>query len=531
MGRQCSRMLTLCLIVLVLVPGLVLAQGAPKRGGILNWFEYADPARLDLHTESPLSVSQAVVGLYSGLVQWGPKEPMKISPDLAERWEASADGITYTFHLRRGVIWHDGEPFTAADALYSLRRILNPEVRSPRCGSLLRPLVERVEAPDDYTVAIHLKFPTGVIMPALASAWCKILPKHILERDGDLTRPESQIGTGPFKLKKYVRGSVIEWERNPDYFDHELPYLDGVKQYVIKARPTQIAALKAGKTDFWYGWPPLNSKQIEEIRAARPELIYRQSTPGGISQIHLNTTKEPFNNPDMRKAVRLAIDRQEIADKAYDGFLIPCAVLPAEAFGDYALPKEEVMQSPGCRQPKDADIAEAKRLVAKHYPDGLDLEVAVRSVGNYVDIASLVIQQLKDIGIRGKLKTWESAAGFAAWARGDFTMIGVQVTAMTFMDPSAPFTLTYTTKSPRNYGRLPLPKLDELYDRGLRERDEKKRQAIYHEYQREILHGDTPIVTLGWTSGPWFMAPKLKGWAPGPTVYDNASYHGMWIDQ
>jgi ABC-type transport system substrate-binding protein len=189
------------------------------------------------------------------------------------------------------------------------------------------------------------------------------------------------------------------------------------------------------------------------------------------------------------------------------------------------------MQTPGCRRPKDEDIAEAKRLVAKHYPDGLDLEVAVRSVGNYVDIASLVIQQLKDIGIRGKLKTWESAAGFAAWARGDFTMIGVQVTAMTFMDPSAPFTLTYTTKSPRNYGRLPLPELDELYGKGLRELDEQKRQAIYHEYQRRILHGNMPMVTLGWTSGPWFMAPKLKGWAPGPTVYYNASYHGMWIDQ
>ncbi len=179
--------------------------------------------------------------------------------------------------------------------------------------------------------------------------------------------------------------------------------------------------------------------------------------------------------------------------------------------------------------PKDEDLAEAKKLVAKHYPDGIDIEVAVRSVGNYVDIASLVIQQLKKVGIRGKLKTWESAAGFAAWARGDFTMIGVQATAMTFMDPSAPFTLMWTTESPRNYGRMQLTKLDELYDAGLRELDEEKRKAIYHEYQREIINGDTPTVTFGWPVGPWFMAPKLKGWAPGPTIYDNASYHGVWI--
>jgi peptide/nickel transport system substrate-binding protein len=523
--------MTSMVCVLALGVGLALAQGTPRRGGMLMWFDYADPARLDLHTESTLAVSQAVVGLYSGLLQWGPEDPKKVSPDLAESWEASSDGSVYTFHLRRGVKWHDGKPFSAADALYSLRRIINPDVRSPRCGSLLRPLVQSVEAPDDFTITIRLKFPTTVLLPALASAWCKILPKHILERDGDLTRPSSQIGTGPFKLKKYVRGSVIEWERNPDYFIKGLPYLDGVKQFIIKSRPTQIAAIKAGKVDFWYSWPPLNKKQIEEIRKARKDLIYRESASNGISQLHMNAAKPPFNNPDMRRAVNLAIDRQEIAAKAYDGMATPCAILDPQTFGDYALPLEEVLQTPGCRQPKDEDLAEAKRLVAKHYPNGLDLEVAVRSVGNYVDIASLVIQQLKRIGIRGTLKTYESAAGFAAYARGDFTIIGAQVTALTFADPSAPFTLVWTTKSPRNYGRLPMPKLDELYQKGLRELDPEKRKAIYHEYQRQILYGDTPVVTFGWPRGPWFMAKKLRGWSPGPTVYDNASYHSVWIEK
>lgn len=528
--RKLSYRLAILLVVLLgFGLGTTLAEETPQRGGVLYWFDYADPARLDLHTESPLNVSQAIVGIYSGLVQWGPQEPLKVSPDLAERWEVSADGSSYTFHLRQGVTWHDDKPFTSADALYSLKRIIDPEVRSPRCGSLLRPLVKDVEAPDANTVTVHLKFPTTVVLPALASAWCKILPKHILERDGDLTRPESQIGTGPFKLKKYVRGSVVEWERNPKYFDKNLPYLDGVKQYIIKSRPTQIAAIKAGKVDFWYGWPPLNSKQIEEIRASRKDIVYRESAPGGISQLHMNTTKPPFNNADMRRAVNLAINRQEIAAKAYDGMIIPCVILPQEAFGDYALPVEEVLQSPGCRAQKDEDIAEAKRLVAKHYPDGLDIVVSIRSVGNYVDIASLAVQQLKKIGIRGRLKTWESAAGFAAWARGDFTLIGVQATAMTFMDPSAPFTLMWTTNSPRNYGKLPLPQMDELYEKGLREADEDKRKAIYHEYQRHILRGDSPIVTYGWPTGPWFMATKVKGWGPGPTIYDNASYHGVWL--
>ncbi len=509
----------------------VWGEDTPKRGGILNWFNYADPARLDLHTETPLAVSQSVVGLYSGLLQWGPEKPKTVSPDLAERWEVAEDGTVYTFHLRRGVKWHDGEAFTSADAIYSLQRMLDPEFRSPRCGSMLRPMIESVTAPDDFTVIMRLKFPNLIILPALASAWCKILPKHILERDGDMTQPGSQIGTGPFKLKKYVRGSIIEWERNPDYFIKGMPYLDGVKQYIITSRATQIAAMKAGKVDFWYGWPPLNSKQIGEIRNARKDLLYQQSGPGGISQIHMNSTKPPFDNAEVRRAVYLAIDRQAIAAKAYDGFIVPCVIMPSEVFGDYALPKEEILQAPGCRQPKDQDIAEAKRLMGKHYPDGLEIEVAVRSVGNYVDVASLVIQQLKPIGIKGKLRTWESAAGFAAWAQGNFTMIGVQATGLVMMDPSTLFSFTWTSDAPRNYGKLQMPELDALHERGLRELDTTKRQAIFHEYQRRILNGDTPIVTLGWPTGPWFMAEKLKGWAPAPTGYDNGSYHSVWIDQ
>ncbi len=523
------------ILVVSLVVGLGLgsafAEDTPKRGGILNWFDYADPARLDLHTESPLSVSQAIVGIYSGLVQWGPEKAREVSPDLAERWEVSDDGTAYTFHLHKGVKWHDGEPFSSEDVVHSLKRIIDPEVRSPRCGSLLRPLVKGVEATDESTVVVHLKFPTGIVLPALASAWCKILPKHVLERDGDLTRPESQIGTGPFKLKKYVRGNVIEWERNEDYFVKGLPYLDGVKQYIIKSRPTQMAALKAGKVDFWYAWPPLKNPQIDEIRKARKDLVYQRSTPGGISQLHMNTTKPPFDNVDMRRAVDLAIDRHEIASRAYDGFILPCVLLPKEGFGDYALPLEEVLQAPGCRKDKTADLAEATKLVAKHYPDGIDIEVSIRSVGNYVDVASIVIQQLKKINIRGKLKTWESAAGFAAWARGDFTLIGIQATAMTFMDPSAPFTLLWTTKAPRNYGKLELTELDSMHEQGLRELDKAKRIELYQKMQRRVLSGETPTVNLGWGTGPWFMGSKVKGWAPGPTVYDNASYHGVWLDK
>jgi len=343
---------------------------------VLTWLEYADPGRLDFHSESPLSVLQAVAGIYSGLLQYGPDDPDQWGPDLAERWQASADGLEYTFHLRRGVQWHDGQPFTAADVKASLDRVTSPEFRSPRCGTMLQPLVERTDMVDEHTVKIRLKLATPIFLPTLASAWCRIAAKHVLERDGDLTQPKSAIGTGPFKFKRYVRGNVIEWERNANYYNPKLPYLDGIKQFIIVERSPQVAAA------------------------------------------NMHHQKPPFDNPEVRRAVHLAVDRQEIYARAYEDAGVPCTILDPQVHPEYALPMEEVQQGPGCRQPKEQDIAEAKRLIEQHVPGGFDLDVVVRALGPfYTDPAQLLIQQLRRIGIRGTLRTMESAArSLRAWA-------------------------------------------------------------------------------------------------------------------
>jgi peptide/nickel transport system substrate-binding protein len=239
-----ARLLAALVALLVLAGAApAVAQDKPRYGGVLNWYVYGDPGRLDIHTESPLSVQQAVAGVYSGLLHREPEDPTKITGDLAERWTVSADGRLYTFYLRKNVKWHDGQPLTSADVKVSLDRVLHPDFKSPRCGSMLKPVVASVEAADPYTVQIHLKFAAAPFIEYVASAWCRIVAKHVLEKfANDLSRPEAQIGTGPFKFKRWERGSVIEWEKNKDYFIPGLPYLDGVKQYVLVGFTTQLAA-------------------------------------------------------------------------------------------------------------------------------------------------------------------------------------------------------------------------------------------------------------------------------------------------
>ena len=258
--------------------------------------------------------------------------------------------------------------------------------------------------------------------------------------------------------------------------------------------------------------------------------------------VYLNAKKPPFDNPDMRRAVNLVIDRQELVAKALEGAGVPCAILDPKLVGDFAdlyrleaaqleaLPLDEVNKAPGCRQPKDADVAEAKKLVEKHYPGGLDVEVAVRQVGNYVDRGQLVISQLRKIGIRGTMKTHESAAGYAAFGKGDFTIIASQDRAMDVNEPSGVFHIAYTTESGSNYGQYSDPKVDELTEKALKETNRDKRKQAYWELQRYLLaKGDHASIAVGWVEGWFFKDKKLRNYKPGLTTYDNNTFMKVWI--
>src|SRR5829696_6949889 len=162
--RVNRRSRIVALIAVAIVGSIVAAsafaqQEKPRYGGVLTWFDYGDPARLDVHAESPLVVQQATAGIYSGLLHKDPDDPTKVAADLAERYTVSADGKTYTFHLRKGVKWHDGQPFTATDVKATFDRVLNPEFKSPKCGATLKPLVAGTEIVDAHTFQVRLKVP------------------------------------------------------------------------------------------------------------------------------------------------------------------------------------------------------------------------------------------------------------------------------------------------------------------------------------------------------------------------------------
>jgi ABC-type transport system substrate-binding protein len=206
-------------------------------------------------------------------------------------------------------------------------------------------------------------------------------------------------------------------------------------------------------------------------------------------------------------------------------------MLDPKLVGEGALPLAEVEKLPGCRPQKDQDVAEAEKLVKKHHPNGLDIEMAFRQVGNYSDRSQLVAAQLRKIGIRGTLKTHESAAGFAAFGKGDFTLITSQDRAMDSTDPADPFSLIWTTQGGSNYGRHSDPKLDELADRALKETDKAKRSKLYQEAQRHFFAGAPSAIPVGWVEGWFFVDKKVRGYKHAPTAYDNITFMKVWLAQ
>lgn len=209
---------------------------------------------------------------------------------------------------------------------------------------------------------------------------------------------------------------------------------------------------------------------------------------------------------------------------------MPCVILDPQVHPEYALPMEEVQQGLGCRQPKEQDIAAAKRLIEQHVPGGFDLDVVVRALGPfYTDPAQLLIQQLRRIGIRGTLRTMESAAGFAAYARGEFHFIGGQATLINSPDVHDPFSFVFHSKGSRNYSGFHDAKIDALMDRGLREGDQAKRREIYRELQRYILSQPLPQLTLGWIGGWFYVDKRVRNYKPAKLQYEGLTHTTLWL--
>src|SRR5688572_28327812 len=225
-------------------PRRLAQDGEPTPGGILRVATSTDPVGLDPMISSAYSTALITEHVYGSLMQYD-KELNEVTPDLAESVEISDDRLLYTFRLREGVLWHDGQPFTAEDVKFSMERQKNPDTGSP--NAYMYAEVAKVTAVDPLTVEVRLNQVQGPFLAFMASPWASMVPKHVVEANGDLQTVMA--GTGPFKFVSYTPGSSVKMVKNPDYDVEGQPLVDELEIVFITDATSRLNAVLSKQVD------------------------------------------------------------------------------------------------------------------------------------------------------------------------------------------------------------------------------------------------------------------------------------------
>lgn len=452
-----------------ITPSLLRAQEAspePVTGGTLRVGVQGDPSELDPHL-TVLNAAGVVIDLvYDGLVK--EDDALVPQPALAESWEISDDGLTYTFALRQGVTFHDGTPFDSAAVKFSLDRIANPEVASPSAANVAG--IASVEAPDPATVVITLKAPDASFIANLCRPGLSIVSPAAVEQNGDLQT--TMVGTGPFVFREYVPNTEISFDRNPDYWQDGLPYVDELILQVAPDDTVRTTALVSGTVDLIEAVP---AKDIELLEADSNIVLAGDRTTN-LRWIVFNLRKEPFSNPAFRQAVAKAIDRQPIIDAAVFGYGEPLAGLFPNTY--WAAWQGEI---------PPVDVAGATELLAGvTLPENFRPQLLTWQAYDFLSSTSVVLQeQLRQIGIESDIDPQENAIYLEKYLGGDFDI--AVMGASGYIDPNDWLQGSFATGGSTNAAGYSDPEMDQLITEALATPDRAARAAVYQQIQQKII--------------------------------------------
>jgi len=513
---------------------LASAQAAePKHGGILHIYHRETPPSLSIHEEATFSVNAPAMGIFSNLVIYDQHKPQNslstIVPELATSWAWDKAGTALTFKLREGVKWHDGKPFTAKDVKCTFDLLQGKAQdkfrKNPRKDWYAQ--VADVTVNGDYEVTFHLKRPQPSLLAMLASGYTPIYPCHVTAAQMR-THP---IGTGPFKFVEMKQNESIKLTKNPDYWKKGLPYLDGIEYTIIPNRATAVLAFVAGKVDMTF--PTEMTAALEkDIKKQDPNAVCEIAPINVSTNVIVNRESPPFNNPDLRRALALSLDRKSFIDIILQGQGDAGGSMLPGPEGFWGMPADMLKTIPGYGD-VNKDREEARAIMKKlgYGPDKpLKIKVSTRNLATYRDPAVVLIDQLKQIYIEAELEPVESGAWFAKVARKDYSL-GLNLTGNGIDDPDQSFYENYGCGSERNYTNYCNHDLQKLFDQQSVETDINKRKQLVWEIDKKIQEDVArPILFHARTGTCW------KPFVKNMTIMTNSAYNGyryddVWLDK
>ena len=384
--------------------------GAPVRGGALVYARQLGP--VDLNPFSPRNSQGDIFAtsiIYQPLVQPDPKGGPKVVPGVADKWTTSSDGKTVTFHIRANAKFSDGTPVTAEDAKFTLDKFADPKWN---IASVLADGYVRTEVVDPSTVRVHLKQPTPGFLWNIAIFDGYVLPAKKVQAQGKAEFFKHPIGSGPFMVQDWKRGSSITFVRNPYYWEQGLPYLDKVTYLYSQDDNSRLLALESNRAQMADGIP---FSQVASIKS-RPGIELQTAKVPYWLGLWLNHQRAPFKDQNVRQAMQYVIDKNVVNEKIYAGLgTTPNSILPS-FIGD--APASQV-------KPYAHDVAKAKQLMAaSKFPNGFDTTLEYPSgYATYSTLALLLQSQLQEIGIKVKLRAVDQGTESDHFYAGRYDMI------------------------------------------------------------------------------------------------------------
>lgn len=454
--------------------------GPPQYGGVLRIATPADPPSLDPIKDPSYQTMYAIGYTYSKLIDYkiGKDVPFgtdELEGDLAQSWEQSEDGLTWTFHLRKGVKWQNiapvsGREFTSADVACTISEI---KKRGHQKGDVSA--VSSVETPDDYTVIFHLDSPYPDMAYKLAGNNLWMVPCE--GTSGQFNLEEQAIGTGPFILQEWVKDKSRTYVKNPDYYVEGKPYLDGVQYINIPDTAASVAALRTGKIDLVGTVTDMDT--VNAVLKTNPD-VYVTKELYSPSMVYMNMAEEPFQNLKVRQAISMAIDREGMMNTVRPGGALTG---PVSTYAVGALSSKEV------KKLQPYDVEGAKKLLAEAgYPDGFETTMMVTTGYGEVVVneAQWVQEDLAKIGIKANIDVQDYGTYIGkSWPMKNYKMgYGLQTPWLTADD----FLISmYYSKGTRNWYNINDPELDKMILDQRSIMDPDKRNTELKDIQKYIM--------------------------------------------
>lgn len=424
----------------------------------------------DLRTLNPImgifgNEWRATINLYDNLTRILPTGA--VEPALAVSYEAGEDARVWTFKLRTGVKFHDGSVFGSGDVVATIEKILDPKTAAPYKAEI-GPIAS-VKAIDGMTVRFELSTPYADFPKAMASPTARMVSQQGVADFAKLDATEH--GTGPFMLKEFVPNEHVIMERNPNYYRPGLPYLDRVVMRVLPDPNTQVAALRNREVDVIADVDTDTFKEVAGIAG-----VNAMQVPGGtFNNIVLYANKPPFDDPKVRMALRLAMDRQAMAEAVASGTGAPADDEPISASYEYF---DKTMPI------RKQDLAQARQLLKQMgHGDGFEHKLVVSNSPATRQKTAVVVQAMaRQIGIQFNIELMDNARyGSTIWNKGIESYVGNYTTRPT---EDAILSKLYSAKYGIDEGRWTTPEFEAMLDAGRTTTDPEKRRKIYVDFQR-----------------------------------------------